>query len=208
MKSLPKKYAQEDVMVLDRSAVDEFCITCGVGHLPLNSPDILSRAWPMKRERAENETNYVQLVAYYLVEGCEGYLTHRRTSRQPEQRLVNVRSLGFSGHLGPKDMEELLHRDLFGADQPMGFTNRELGEEVEVKVGPQATSSLRRYIWDPSEPLGAQHLALVCHITDAKEFRILEPGLITDAKFESVEKILAKLPLYSSWTRLLLMSPL
>ena len=55
---------------------------------------------------------------------------------------------------------------------------------------------------------GQQHLGLVYVVHAEEQFTVLEPGLITDAKFEGLPDIRAAYDKFTSWTRLLLESKL
>ncbi|MDP3608649.1 MAG: hypothetical protein U1D41_16820 [Nitrosomonas sp.] len=205
LSGLAKKYADESVLVCQRSDMTPLLTHSGV--LPA-SPLIwkaICHATPMRRIDAEADTSVIQLVSYFLILHRGKFLTHRRTKRQPEKRLTDIRSLGFSGHICKHDTNQLLGNDLFEPSlEDAPYLNRELAEEVSVKLESKNPIRFGGYIWDPSDTLGLQHLALLYIVPTNGDYKILEPGLITDARFESLLEIKSKLELYTTWSRLLI----
>jgi predicted NUDIX family phosphoesterase len=160
----------------------------------------------MRRAEAELTTEVTQLIAYYVVRHGDRIFTHRRTRRQPEKRLTAVKAAGLSGHMTTSDLSGLTTQDLFHQTSPSGYANRELAEEVAVQITAEHPISLRCCVWEPVDDFGKQHLGLVYLVPAKEEVKVLEPGLIADAAFESISDIRAAYRDFTSWSRLLLES--
>lgn len=202
--TLAKKYAQERVLVVPRPLIEQSVGRRGVGPITDSLFETLMRATPMRRDLAEDTIEVTQLVAYFVVRSGNEVLTHKRSKKQPEKRLTNVRSLGFSGHMTDDDLQSLMSYDFFHGDGLGSYTNRELAEEVRVNLSSEHPISLRCCIWDPSDTLGQQHIGLVYEVPTDGKFEVLEPGLIVDARFESISSIRSSITSYTSWSQLLL----
>jgi predicted NUDIX family phosphoesterase len=204
---LPKKYADEAVLVLPYESINS--LLQGVGVWPVSEAmlQLISTPSIMRRGDAERTTSVTQLVAYYVVLNGARILTHRRTRRQPEKRLTAIRAIGLSGHMTTSDLQTLATRDLFHQGAVSGYANRELAEEIAVRVSSSEPISLQCFVWEPSDDFGKQHLGLVYVVPAEGEFKVLEPGLIANAAFEAMPDIRASLEEFTSWSRLLLESP-
>lgn len=201
---MPKKYAQEMVLVCERSRLEKIL---GQGGLIKPNDEILSSlssANPMLRINAENDLTVIQLVAYYIIINNGEILTHKRTKRQPEKRLVNIRSLGFSGHINTNDQLVLKTLEIFEESQNYPYITRELAEEVKINLSSNNPITFEGLLWDPSDDIGIQHLALIYYVYTDKEYEILEPGLITDARFEAVHDIKNNIDEYTTWSKIIL----
>ena len=203
---LPRKYADESVLVVPYESINS--ILQGVGVWPVSEAllKLISTPSTMRRDDAERTTAVTQLVAYYIVLNGARLLTHRRTRRQPEKRLTAIRAIGLSGHMTTADLQTLATRDLFHQGAASGYANRELAEEVAVRVSSHEPIALQCCVWEPTDDFGKQHLGLVYVVPAEKEFRVLEPGLIADAAFQGLSEVRSSLVEFSSWSRLLLES--
>jgi predicted NUDIX family phosphoesterase len=202
--TLPKKYAEERVIVLPYTKIQSLFPGTGVWPIQENLLQSFGGATTMRRDDAERTVDFTQLVSYFVITHGTTVLTHRRTKRQPEKRLTSVRAVGFSGHMTDSDLHNLVGRDFFHQDGRSGYANRELAEEVSVHLHSDTPIALRCCIWEPIDDFGKQHLGLVYEVPTDGSFRVLEPGLIADALFESVDDVRARVTEYSSWSRLLL----
>ena len=203
---LPKKYAAERVLVVPYDALRQLLPDVGVWPVSEALLQLIAAPSLMRRDEAEQTTVVTQLVAYYIVVNSFRVLTHRRTRRQPEKRLTDVRAIGLSGHMTASDFQGLSNRDLFHRDATSGYANRELAEEVAVTVSSQTPIALRCCIWEPIDDFGKQHLGLVYSVPAEEKVKVLEPGLISDAAFKTLPEIRSSIADYSSWSRLLLNS--
>ena len=203
---LPKKYADESLIVVPYATVNE--LLPGVGVWPVSEAllRLISTPSTMRRAHAELTTEFTQLIAYYVVRCGDRILTHRRTRRQPEKRLTGVKAAGLSGHMTASDLPGLTTQDLFHQASASGYANRELAEEVSVQITSEHPISLRCCVWEPVDDFGKQHLGLVYLVPAEEQIKVLEPGLIADAAFERVSEIRAAYRDFTSWSRLLLES--
>lgn len=203
---LPKKYAEESLIVVPFKAVNR--LLPGVGVWPVSEPllRLISTPLTMRRGEAELTAEVTQLIAYYVVLNGDRILTHRRTRRQPEKRLTAIKAAGLSGHMTETDLPALNNRDLFHQDTAGGYANRELAEEVSVQVSAKHPIRLRCCVWDPTDDFGKQHLGLVYVVPAEATIKVMEPGLISDASFQAIPDIRASFDEFTSWSRLLLES--
>ncbi len=202
---LPKKYAEEIILVCDRRNFEP--LVTDEGFLPCNKEiwEALSKnVFPMRRGDAEIDQSVIQLVSYFLVSHRGTFLTHKRCKKQPEKRLIDVRAIGFSGHINEADGRDLFIKDLFEPTGSFPYVNRELSEEVSLDLSSQNPISFHGYIWEPSDSMGRQHVGLMYEVPCNGDFKILEPGLISEAKFQTVEEIAKDLESYGSWSRIVL----
>lgn len=204
MMTLPKKYAEEVILVCQRTVLEPLLMN--EGFISAND-DIwagISAAFPMRRGEAELDQSVIQLVSFFLVTYKGKCLTHKRAKKQPEKRLIDVRAIGFSGHINESDEKDLFARDLFEPTDSGPYVNRELSEEVSLSLNSNNPISFYGYIWDPSDDLGRQHIGLFYEVPCDGEFTVLEPGLITDARFDSLETIVSNVDEYGSWSKIIL----
>jgi len=205
---LPKKYASEQVLVVAYDSVSSLLPAVGVWPVTEQLLDLITTPQTMRRDEAEQTTTVTQLVAYYVVINGGRLLTHRRTRRQPEKRLTDIKAIGLSGHMTSSDLQTLTTGDLFHEGERGGYANRELAEEIAVRVSSQEPIALCGFVWEPIDDFGKQHLGLVYLVPAETEFEVLEPGLIGDARFSTLIEISDAIDAYSSWSRLLLESTL
>ena len=205
---LPRKYADESLLVVPNASVNAILPDVGVWPISEDLLDLISTPSMMRRGEAEQTTRVTQLIAYYVVVHDGRILTHRRTRRQPEKRLTAIKAVGLSGHMTVADLPALTTRDMFHQCASSGYANRELAEEIKVRISSECPISLCCVIWEPVDDFGKQHLGLVYVVHAEEQFTVLEPGLITDAKFEGLPDIRAAYDKFTSWTRLLLESKL
>lgn len=205
---LPKKYAAEQVLVVSYDALRNLLPDTGVWPLSESLTNLISAPSTMRRDDAELTTTVTQLVAYYVIVNGSRVLTHRRTRRQPEKRLTDIRALGLTGHMTEADLQTLKIRDLFQQGMHSGYANRELAEEVAVRISAERPIELHGCIWEPIDDFGKQHLGLIYFVPAEEDFQVLEPGLIGDARYSSVPEIKSSIDKYTPWSRLLLDSTL
>lgn len=204
MTTLPKKYAEEIILVCKRTALEP--LLQNEGFIPADDAIWMgiSEAFPMQRADAESDQSVIQLVSFFLVTNDGECLTHKRCKKQPEKRLIDIRAIGFSGHINESDGKDLFVRDLFEPNDSYPYVNRELSEEVSLSLDSNNPISFHGYIWEPSDAMGRQHLGLLYEVPCSRNFEILEPGLITDARFDSLDVIAENIDNYSSWTKIIL----
>lgn len=204
MNKLPKKYAEEIILVCKKDKLLPSLNKEGFIESNEKIWNAISLAFPMRRDRAEIEKSVIQLVSFFLVTYGNKLLTHKRCKKQPEKRLIDIRAIGFSGHINKSDGIDLTVRDLFEPTYSSPYVNRELSEEVSLNIEVSKHISFNGFIWEPSDDMGRQHIGLLYDVPCNGRFEILEPGLITNARFDSLNKIREELDNYGSWTRIIL----
>ncbi len=101
------------------------------------------------RSKAEEDTNYKQLVVYFTVRDREQYLSYWR--KNGDKRLLNRYTMGFGGHVNTEDTSFL------------GAVARELTEEIGNS--PVKTIQLMGLINNDDSPVGQVHLGLFYEVT-------------------------------------------
>lgn len=93
---------------------DNYLRTHGEGHFDVidqfHLRSILENAHFMNRDDAEIDTEFRQIIPYVIVKDYNNkILVYKRTSKGGEGRLHNKISIGFGGHVNPKDDSEKLN---------------------------------------------------------------------------------------------------
>ena len=120
----------------------------------------------LKRDSAETNYDYFQVIPYMVIfRGNEVFLT-KRTKKQSEIRLHEKRSIGVGGHLNHGDgaLEQIVRSGM----------NRELKEELE-DFNHSEPKFLGTLI-DDSVDVSLVHLGLVYRLDTKEEIRIRETG--------------------------------
>lgn len=127
-----------------------------VNFLKLNN--IFKKAFFMKREKAEHDENYKQIIPYTIFQNTnENYLLVKRTKNQSEKRLHNKLSIGIGGHINPIDK---------GLTEEMTFLNalnRENNEELDIDK--LINIEYKGIIYDKSNSVSRVHLGILFKAT-------------------------------------------
>ena len=195
-----KSLFDEDILVFPASELHRFISQPGISTTRDTAPALLAACTSMRRREAEEDTEVIQLVSFYLVRYRDKYLTYKRTKRLPESRLHGFYSIGFGGHLNPDDVPVLFLKDAF--DYALETILRELREELITESKP--TYSFRGLLYDDSRPVSRQHLGLVYDVElQSPHYTIGERGFLIDPRFETLEEILAREADFENWSVLI-----
>ncbi len=193
----------EDVLVLRRSALPGYAPSPGVHQNNVDVRALLAECFPMRRRRAEEDFDVVQLVSVFVLHYGDRLLTYKRSRRLPEARLHHTYSIAFGGHLNPDDSLPLL--DLSVPDQALMLIIRELSEEIKLPKDQAPQIVYRGLIYDDSREVSRQHLGIVYDVNLASEqFEIGERGFLIDAHFETVDEIAGRIGEFENWSEMLL----
>ncbi len=150
------------------------------------------------RSKAEQDTNYKQLIPYVVLRFRDQVFTYVRGRDAKERRLVAKRSIGFGGHIEWEDST------MFSSDRNLylAAAKREVSEEVEV--GSRYIEHVVALINDDSDEVGRVHFGIV-HIWDLTEPIVTkrEPQ-ITQAKFVDLKRLKAAPHRLESWSQIAL----
>ena len=197
-----KALFDEDIVVFPAESLPRYVPGVGIHAQVFDSDGLLSECRPMRRREAEEDLSVIQLVSLFVVHHGERYLTYKRTRRLPESRLHGCYSIAFGGHLNPDDIRPLLN--IF--DPAMGgpLLERELGEELRLKVGDILKITYRGLLYDDSRAVSRQHLGIAYDVyLRSEDFRIGERGFLMDAKFETLGQIFTRIGDFENWSQLI-----
>ena len=128
--------------------------------------NILDNQVFMKRDDAEYNFEYKQVIPYVIIRNRENYLLLKRLTGQTEKRLHNKYSLGIGGHINP---------EAHGPDSNVIVNGlyRELNEEVSVHD--HAALEFIGIINDESNSVSRVHLGLLYELeVRSSEYNVLE----------------------------------
>ncbi len=147
----------------------------------------------MKRELAEYDESYRQLIPYVVFKSEGQYLLLKRTNRQSEERLHNKYSLGVGGHVNRTDGAtpgwKTFEQGLW----------REINEEVDADI---LDIEYLGVINDLSSEVSRVHLG-VLYVAEI-EFRKLNEPDHFEMKWVSLQELVAFAELMEGWSLLAL----
>ena len=197
-----KALFDEDIVVFPADPLSRYVPGVGIHSNSFDRDALLEECRPMRRREAEETLSVIQLVSVFVVHYGERYLTYKRTRRLPESRLHGCYSIAFGGHLNPDDISRLLNIFDPGLGGPL--LERELGEELRLRVGDITDITYRGLLYDDSRPVSRQHLGIAYDVfLRTEEFKIGERGFLMDAKFETLDQIFARIQTFENWSQLI-----
>lgn len=147
----------------------------------------------VRREIAEKDEDYRQIIPYVVVRWQNNYLLSQRTKKQTESRLHNKFSLGLGGHINTAE-------DVRDMDIVTAGLWREIREEVHLSsvVEPKLVGIIN----DITTNVSRVHLGLA-YVLDVTtpEFRILETDKI-HAEWADLARIAAVFDDLESWSQI------
>lgn len=115
--------------------------------------------WVGPRDTLESNENYRQIIPYVLLSYKNKIAVYKRTKKGAENRLHNMLSIGFGGHIDAFD----LAYDTVGEidiNRTIGISaQREIDEELKIS-GIHSKKKIG-YIVDNSNPVGRVHIGAV-----------------------------------------------
>jgi predicted NUDIX family phosphoesterase len=192
---------EEDILAFDADILSKFVNDTALKRGDENHQELLASCFPVKRSEAERRYDIIQLVSVYVVRHYQQYLTHRRSARLPEQRLHGAYSCFFGGHLTPLDLMPLFR--FSDPEQALYLLDRELTEEVRLPSRP--SMNYCGLLYDPRSDVSRQHMGIVfCVDVKEEKFEIGEKGFLTDAKFETLADMRARISEFENWSEYLI----
>ena len=149
----------------------------------------------MRREDAEVDPAYKQLIPYVIMTYDGKYLSYVRGKRAGETRLVGNRSIGIGGHINPIDNPLFGMREMY-----LTAVEREVDEEVDV--GGKHTDRIVALLNDDSNEVGSVHLGVV-HLweLDSEDVTRREQ-MITQMSFMTLEELISVRETMETWSAL------
>jgi predicted NUDIX family phosphoesterase len=149
MSDTPEHVLPEQVMVVERDAIQRYLVHCGlVQHETDEILEIITdRHFFLDRPTAEASPQYKQIIPYVLIRHEDAYYLLQRTQKQTEARLHHKLSLGIGGHINPDtpDLLDGLHKEL----------------EEEVEVAGDYDLTFAGILNDDTTEVGQVHLGAV-----------------------------------------------
>lgn len=162
-------------------------------HQLYDSLDVL----PMDRDKAEEDTDFKQLVAYSAVYEDGAWLAYVRGKDLGEERLHGNRSIGIGGHINPSD-----HANLFLGDHLTAAAHREIDEEITIEGNYQLR--LAGMLNDDSNEVGKVHIGLVYVATlNGQPVKKRERG-ISRLSFMNAAEMQEKRDEFETWSQILI----
>jgi predicted NUDIX family phosphoesterase len=192
---------EENVLVIPRSLFEHLGAFHGLNFEPRKYLDaILSHEnnFFLRREQAENDSSYKQLIPYVLLVHEERVFYYVRGKRAGEQRLVAKGSIGIGGHLNEGDAG-LFHLDEQNYNR---VVEREVHEEIHLLTKFQ--NHVVGLINDDTTEVGQVHLGVV-HV-----FKLAEPkvekreAMITNVAFLDKKELFNRRESLESWSQICL----
>lgn len=186
---------QEEVLVVPTKELSEIVSKTGIKEIePRQIIDLVeSYGMFMKRELAEFDEAYRQIIPYVVFRSEGQYLLLKRTSKQSEERLHHKYSLGVGGHVNKSDSEtpgwKAFEKGLW----------REINEEVEANV---LDIEYLGIINDMSSEVSRVHLG-VLYVAEIEFMRLNEPDLF-EMTWLKLEDLVAYAELMEGWSLLAL----
>lgn len=140
---------------------------------------LLNRAFFIERDFVETRSRFKQIIPYCVATWYDSrlvtdtaqetyVLTYKRKSKHTEQRLAQKWSIGFGGHIEPKDAEGTARfGKQHGIMAVMQAAQREFGEETGLKLDKSRFVGLLNL--DEPGPVERVHLGAILNI-DLTEF--------------------------------------
>lgn len=197
-----KALFDEDIIVFPTDSLSKYVPSVGIHRNSFDRDALLVECRPMRRREAEEDLSVIQLVSVFVVHHGDRYLTYKRTKRLPEARLHGCYSVAFGGHLNPDDVSRLLN--IFDPALGGALLERELGEELRLRIGEITHISYRGLLYDDARPVSRQHLGIAYDVfLKTGQFEIGERGFLIDAKFETLQQIQARIGEFENWSEMI-----
>lgn len=154
------------------------------------------------RSEMEEDPSFKQLIPYVIFRhttaaGVVSVFQYTRGKGQGEQRLHHKRSIGIGGHISSDDATSDTDLDPYREGM-----QRELAEEVIIRT--PYRDQLVGMLNDDETAVGKVHLGIV-HIFDVETQDVApRENEIVDSGFEPVERLLADLEGFETWSAICL----
>lgn len=156
--------------------------------------------WFGPREYLENDPSFRQFIPYIILKSGDRIFYYRRGKKGSEQRLHDLYSVGFGGHINVMDAVTNDER-LSVIDTVEESIFREIHEELDLDMLP-IINDLKYigYIIDNTNDVGKVHLAIVCMVEIDEDTPISTENCIKEIQLDNIQNV-KKLNL-ESWSNL------
>ena len=152
------------------------------------------------RKKAENDTQYKQIIPYVLVTHDNKVLVYKRTKQGGEGRLHEKYSVGIGGHINPEDG--------LGADAIANAISRELLEELFFDNLNNKDFNIEQlgFIYDDSNDVGKVHFGYVVQMklnNEIKNLPVANENTLAELEWLTYKKAFKNNKL-ENWSKLVL----
>jgi len=203
------------------SLENQFTDLLGVGLIPVTEEKkalfhklINSSAFFIERSFAEYRPRFKQIIPYCVLKWQDKILTYQRRSDHTEERLAQCWSIGFGGHIDPRDVKNFRCCSSFSQKVLSTAIFRELNEELgfplDLFQNLSTTITLKFFLNLEDESLVEQvHFGAV-YLIDLKfeSLPVFQPqdNEILDYKWQNFNSLCVRsLDLYENWSKRILL---
>ncbi len=195
------KYADENVLVVPRSLLDEIGSFQGLCLEPQKYlPAFLDpkNNFFLARDDAEDDPSHKQIIPYAIFHHQGRFLHYVRGGGSGEKRLAAKGSLGIGGHINSEDADQAsLDKDTYTIG-----VEREVNEEINL-TGTHS-QQIVALINDDSNEVGAVHLGVV-HLFDLESSEVSpNEAVIEELQFLTPEELLSRCESMETWSQICL----
>jgi predicted NUDIX family phosphoesterase len=119
----------------------------------------INKIWIGPRASLETNENFKQIIPYVLLSYKGKIALYQRTKKGGENRLHNMHSIGFGGHIDAFDLAYLESGEINLDKTIENSAQREIDEELVISYILSKTHL--GYIYDNSNPVGRVHIGVV-----------------------------------------------
>jgi len=155
----------------------------------------------MKRDKAELDDNYKQLVNYVLVLKQDMLFSYQRGKKLGEPRLFEKYSIGIGGHISSDDPSLFLSKKTFRIwDLIIESVKREIKEEIGLEDGYDL--NIEALLNDDTNAVGKVHFGIIFLAKIIDNQKIEKEQSINDAKFRTIQEIKNNSEKYENWSKI------
>ncbi len=155
----------------------------------------------MKRDKAELDENYKQIVTYVLVLQQNMLFSYKRGKNLAEDRLFQNYSIGIGGHISNDDPSLFLSKKTFRIWELITESvKREIKEEIGLEDGYDL--DIEALINDDTNAVGKVHFGIVFLAKIIDIPKIEKEQSINDAKFRTIQEIKDNFEKYENWSKI------
>jgi len=196
-------HKHEEVLVFQDHILDDLGRPKGFD--PLRTNDYLNLILEfgnvhfMRRDHAEENPKFRQLIPYCLLNYEDKLLSYERTKKGGEKRLHSRRSLGIGGHINPIDLDGEIPKYI---DVYQRALQRELDEEIIIEDS--FTIDTIGVICNDSTEVEKVHFGIV-HVINITSMNV-HPNdpTVADFKFETFTNLITQRENYEGWSQLII----
>lgn len=155
----------------------------------------------MKRDKAELDENYKQIVNYVLVLQQDILFSYKRGKKLGEARLFENYSIGIGGHISSDDPYLFSSNKIsLALELITESVKREIKEEIGLEDGYDL--NIEALINDDTNAVGKVHFGIIFLAKIIDNQKIEKEQSINDAKFRTIQEIKNNSEKYENWSKI------